>query len=92
MAITMTDRAKDKIQMFLNQRQTPSDYLRVGLRGGGCSGFMYDYEFISAPVANDKIFHFEDVKICIDVKSYLFLNGVDGDRLRRGSSEVWAGV
>jgi iron-sulfur cluster assembly protein len=40
---------------------------------------MYKYEFIERPDERDKVFEFEDVKICIDIKSYLFLNGMEID-------------
>ena len=79
MAITVTEKAKDKISSLLKKRQTPEHYLRVFLQGGGCSGFKYQYDFIEAPDEKDKIFEFEDVKICIDRKSYLFLNGLEID-------------
>ena len=79
MAITITPKAKDKIRSLLRQRQTPDQCLRIALQGGGCSGFMYNYEFIESPAESDKVFDFEDVKICIDVKSYLFLNGMEID-------------
>jgi|TARA_Y100000310_G_C20451606_1_gene701005 iron-sulfur cluster assembly protein len=79
MAITITENAKVKIQSLLNQRQTPDNYLRLGLKGGGCSGFMYKYEFVEKPEDRDKIFEFDDVKICIEIKSYLFLNGMEID-------------
>ena len=73
MAITMTQPAQDKIKLLLKQRQTPDHYLRIGLQGGGCSGFMYKYEFADQPDEKDKVFEFDDVKICIDIKSYIFL-------------------
>ncbi len=79
MAITVTDFAKDKIQSILKRRQTPDYYLRIGLKGGGCSGFMYDYEFVEQPLEKDKVFIFDSVKICVDIKSYLFLNGMEID-------------
>ena len=79
MAITMTDKAHDKIKSLLTQRQTPDYYLRIGLQGGGCSGFMYKYAFAQQPDEKDKVFEFDDVKICIDIKSYLFLNGMGID-------------
>ena len=79
MAITMTDAAKNKIRSLLTQRQTPDNYLRIGLQGGGCSGFMYKYEFASQPDDKDKVFEFDDIKICIDIKSYLFLIGMEID-------------
>ena len=40
---------------------------------------MYDYEFVDQPDERDKVFEFEDVKISIDIKSYLFLNGMEID-------------
>mgnify|MGYP002029070830 CR=1 FL=1 len=73
MAITITEKAKAKINSLLKQRQTPGHYLRIGLQGGGCSGFMYNYEFIENPAPKDKIFEFDEVRICIDIKSYFFL-------------------
>jgi len=71
--------AQDKIRSLLKQRQTPDHYLRIGLTGGGCSGFMYQYEFAVQPEKKDKVFEFDDVKICIDLKSYLFLSGMEID-------------
>ena len=79
MAITITENAKSKIKSLLAQRQTPDHYLRIGLQGGGCSGFMYKYEFSDQPDERDKVFEFDDVKICIEIKSYLFLNGMEID-------------
>ena len=79
MAITMTENAKAKIRSLLRKRQTPDNYLRIGLQGGGCSGFMYTYDFVENTDKKDKLFEFEDVKICIDLKSYLFLNGMEID-------------
>ena len=75
----MTNTAKDKIRALLLQRQTPDHYLRIGLQGGACSGFMYKYDFVDEPAEKDKVFKFTDVKICIDIKSYLFLNGMEID-------------
>tara|TARA_R100000008_G_scaffold85545_1_gene75774 strand:- start:2592 stop:2918 length:327 start_codon:yes stop_codon:yes gene_type:complete len=79
MAITMTDFAIQKISEILSKRQTPNDYLRISLKGGGCSGYMYSYEFTSNPDEKDKLFEFKNVKVCIDIKSYLFLNGMEID-------------
>ena len=79
MAITMTKKAQDKVGSLLSQRQTPDHYLRIGLQGGGCSGYMYKYEFIEQPADKDKIFKFDNINICIDIKSYLFLSGMEID-------------
>ena len=79
MSITITQAAQEKIRSLLIKRQTPDSYLRIGLQGGGCSGYMYKYEFEDQPEEKDKVFEFDDVKICIDIKSYLFLNGMEID-------------
>ena len=79
MAITMTDFAVQKIFEIMKRRQAPDQYLRIGLKSGGCSGFMYSYDFIETPEEKDKVFDFGEVKICIDIKSYLFLNGMEID-------------
>jgi iron-sulfur cluster assembly protein len=79
MAITMTDFAIEKVSGIMTKRQTPDYYLRIGLKGGGCSGYMYSYDFVEVTKEKDKIFDFGKVKICIDIKSYLFLNGMEID-------------
>jgi iron-sulfur cluster assembly protein len=79
MAITMTQPAQDKVRSLLMKRQTPDNYLRIRLQGGGCSGYMYKYEFIDQPEEKDKVFEFNGVKVCIDIKSYLFLSGMEID-------------
>ena len=73
MAITMTDFAIQKVSDIMMKRQSPNHYLKISLKSGGCSGFMY------SPEEKDKIFDFGEVTICIDIKSYLFLNGMEID-------------
>ena len=79
MAITITDAATQKISEILKKRQTPEDFLRISLKGGGCSGYIHSYEFIQEPAKTDKIFDFGAVRVCVDVKSYMFLNGMEID-------------
>ena len=79
MAITITDVATQKIYDILKKRQTPHDYLRISLKGGGCSGYTHSYEFIHEPEKTDKTFDFGKVKVCIDIKSFMFLNGMEID-------------
>ena len=78
MAITITDLAKKRISETM---PTPKSYLRIGLKGGGCSGFSYDFEFIEetdVPTTSKK-FDFGQVKVCVDIKSYLFLINMEID-------------
>jgi len=79
MAITVTKKAEDRIKSILSKRQTPNHWLRIAVRGGGCSGFMYHYDFVVDPEDRDKKFEFDTINICIDAKSYLFLNGMEID-------------
>ena len=78
MAITMTDFAIDKIMSMMKIHPNAS-CLRIGLQSGGCSGFKYMFEFVENPDENDKILEFNDLKVCVDKKSYLFLNGMEID-------------
>ena len=54
-------------------------WLRLGVRGGGCSGFSYVMDFVQGPEDGDKVFTFDDVSVCVDKKSYLFINGIELD-------------
>ena len=79
MAIKMTDFDIQKVSQIMKKTKTSDHYLRISLKSGGCSGFMYSYDFISEPEEKDKIFDFGAVKICVDIKSYLFLHGMEID-------------
>ena len=81
MAITMTDFAVERISDMVGRNQLKIDetYLRIGLRSGGCSGYSYLFEFTDECTDHDKTFKFDDLRICIDKKSYLFLNGMEID-------------
>jgi iron-sulfur cluster assembly protein len=76
----MTTSALERIAAIKRSRQTPDAILRVGVRGGGCSGLSYYIDFIDQADAKDKIFTFDGgVTIAVDRKSYLFLNGTEID-------------
>ncbi len=80
MAISLTDAAARRVSSVKLKRQTPEAWLRVGIRGGGCSGLSYFIDFVEEPGVKDKKFKFDgDVNVCIDRKSYLFLNGTEID-------------
>jgi iron-sulfur cluster assembly protein len=80
MAVTMTSAAVVRVNVIKRKRQTPEAVLRVGVRGGGCSGLSYFMDFVDAPEVKDKLFEFDDgVTLAVDRKSYLFLNGTEID-------------
>jgi len=84
-AITVTPRAVEMIKKQIAKRGVPSASLRLGIRGGGCSGFSYVIEFHDGePRAKDRVFdfHAEDgtpVRVVVDKKSLVFLNGTELD-------------
>jgi iron-sulfur cluster assembly protein len=51
------------------------DYVRVGVKSGGCSGLSYDLKFDKSQIEGDKVFEDNDVKIIVDTKSFLYLIG-----------------
>lgn len=52
-----------------------SDYVRVGVKSGGCSGLSYELDFDRSQKENDKVFEDNDVKLIVDKKSFLYLIG-----------------
>ncbi len=53
--------------------------LRLGVKGGGCSGMSYAISFDAHPRERDNIFTFEDVRVFIDPKSFVYLQGMTLD-------------
>ena len=54
---------------------TQTDYVRVGVKSGGCSGLSYDLSFDAAIAENDQVFEDNQVRIVVDKKSFLYLVG-----------------
>jgi iron-sulfur cluster assembly protein len=80
-SIGVSPQAVDAIARQMKKRGTPEASLRVGIRGGGCSGFSYVIEFLDgAPHARDRVFEHEAsdgsrVRVVVDPKSLIYLNG-----------------
>ena len=78
--ITVTDIAKDKIISLRQEEGKDSAHnIRVAVKGGGCSGLMYDLEFDSVVSESDEIFEDKGIKILVDKKSLLYLLGTTLD-------------
>ena len=73
MPVEFTPAAVDRGKQLLNEKGVP--WLRVGIRGGGCSGLEYFMDYVPAPGEGDKQFDLAGLRVCVDKKSYLFLNG-----------------
>ncbi|MAX69537.1 MAG: iron-sulfur cluster assembly accessory protein [Flavobacteriaceae bacterium] len=75
--IKVSDTAKKKVIELMNDDgfNPSTDYIRVGVKSGGCSGLSYDLKFDNAKAEDDKVFEDNDVKIIVDKKSFLYLIG-----------------
>jgi iron-sulfur cluster assembly protein len=78
--INMTDTAVAEIQRQKAKRGTPDAALRIGIRGGGCTGFSYLFEWHDgAPRERDKVFERDGVRLVVDPKSIVYLDGMTLD-------------
>jgi iron-sulfur cluster assembly protein len=75
--IKVSETAKSKVlQLMQEDGFDPSkDYVRVGVKSGGCSGLSYDLKFDRSQIDGDKLFEDNGVKIVVDTKSFLYLIG-----------------
>ncbi|WP_223549717.1 iron-sulfur cluster assembly accessory protein [Aestuariivivens sp. NBU2969] len=75
--IKVSETAKKKvIELMTEDGYDPSsDYIRVGVKSGGCSGLSYDLKFDKEKQEDDKVFEDNGVKIIVDKKSFLYLIG-----------------
>jgi len=80
MAITITDSAVKEIRKLADKRGKPDAGLRVGIRGGGCTGFSYLFEWADGPPGeHDQVFEKEGVRLYVDPKSFVYLDGTELD-------------
>ena len=78
--IVLTDRALTEVANIMKEQSIPENYhLRVGVQGGGCSGFSYSLAFDEQTTENDMVFEFGTVKVAVDYKSLLYLKGITLD-------------
>lgn len=74
--VTVSDLAVEYAKKRLAQRGTPDAAIRLGVRGGGCSGFSYVIEFADDPPRDrDLVFEAAGVKFYVDKKSFVYLAG-----------------
>ncbi len=73
--IILTPTATTKVKEIMAQQNPVPAGLRVGVVGGGCSGFSYSMQFENAPGLMDKVFEFDGVKVFVDATSVMYLNG-----------------
>ena len=86
MAITLTENAVKHVQNFLAKRGKGIG-LRVGVRTSGCSGMAYKLEFVDEASEDDVMFICDCVKVLVDPKSLIYVNGMVLDYTREGLNE-----
>ncbi|HVF89590.1 MAG TPA: iron-sulfur cluster assembly accessory protein [Blastocatellia bacterium] len=84
MAIELTRVAVEKIREIMNEQGLSEGGLRVGVKGGGCSGLGYTLALDTEERPGDKVFEMDGVKVFVDMKSYLYLNGTTLDYKMEG--------
>ena len=79
--LQVTDRAVKKIRSAMAKEGIAPEEggLRLGVMGGGCSGFSYSIKFDTQPRERDRIYDFDGVRVFVDPKSFLYLHGMTLD-------------
>lgn len=86
MAITMTETAANRVQAFLANRGKGLG-VRLGVKTSGCSGMAYVIEFVDELDENDVVFENDGVKLIVDKKSLVYLDGTEVDYTKEGLNE-----
>ena len=73
--ISLTATAVAKVKEIMGQQNPVPAGLRVGVVGGGCSGFSYSMSFENASGLMDKVFEMDGLKVYVDATSVMYLNG-----------------
>ena len=78
--ITVTDGAKKEIEKIKHENEIPNTYgLRIGVKGGGCSGLTYTLGFDAEEKEGDTVIEFDNLKLFVDGKSLFYLTGTELD-------------
>src|SRR5438445_5462606 len=73
--VNLTANAIAKVKEIMAQQNPVPNGLRVGVVGGGCSGFQYSMSFENASGLMDKVYEFDGLKVFVDATSVMYLNG-----------------
>lgn len=86
MGITLTETAANHVKKFLAGRGK-GEGLRLGVRTSGCSGMAYVLEFADSIGPEDQVFEDHGVKVVVDGKSLVYLDGTELDFVKEGLNE-----
>lgn len=77
--ITLTENAAKEVKRLIEDQKLSDVNLRMGVKGGGCSGLSYTLNFESETKEHDEVFEIHGVKVVVDSKSLLYLEGTTLD-------------
>jgi iron-sulfur cluster assembly protein len=86
MAITLSEAAADRVRKFLDNRGSGVG-VRLGVKTSGCSGMAYVLEFVDELNDDDVVFEDHGVKVIVDKKSLVYLDGTELDYGKEGLNE-----
>ncbi len=86
MSVILTERAAQHITHFIGKRGKGFG-IRLGIKTSGCSGMAYKLEFVDQALDDDLVFDSHGVKVVIDPKSLVYLDGTELDYVREGLNE-----
>lgn len=86
MAITLSEKAAEHVSKFL-QNRGKGEGLRLGVKTSGCSGMAYVLEFADEIKDEDQVFESHGVKVIVDPKSMVYLDGTEVDFAKEGLNE-----
>lgn len=84
--ITITETAAQRVVRYLSSRGK-GEGIRLGVKTSGCSGYAYNLEFVDAPNTEDILYEDKGVKLFVDPKSLVYLDGMEVDFTREGLNE-----
>lgn len=77
--VTLTPAAVQQVRRIMKKQSRENACLRVGVKGGGCSGLSYVLTLVDAPTPRDVVYEVEGLTVVVDKKSARFLNGTTLD-------------
>jgi iron-sulfur cluster assembly protein len=86
MGITITEAAAKHVRTYLDNRGKGLG-IRLAVRTSGCSGMAYEMEFVDELTEEDQVFEDHGVKVVVDAKSLVYLDGTEVDYAREGLNE-----
>lgn len=77
--ITVSESARDHILQLMERDAAQGSFVRVGVKGGGCSGLQYEMRFDTEHQEGDQVFEDKGIKVVVEMKSLLYLYGTELD-------------